>query len=72
MEPQINFYTHLYGNKNILPELCKISFPTCQPCTTPDVLIVNNFNIDCLNLVGMFCNSFSYHFQGITASYLIK
>ena len=39
MEPQINFYTHLYGNKNMLPQLCKISLPTFQPCIT-NVLIV--------------------------------
>ena len=72
MEPQTNFYTHLYRNKHMLPELCKIFFLTCQPCTTPDLLTVINFNISCLILVGIFCNSLSYHFQLITAKYRTK
>ena len=34
-------------NKHLLGE---ISIPTCQPCTTLDVLIVNNFSIELLRL----------------------
>ena len=43
-----------------------ISLPTCQSCTTLDVMIVNNFNINCLILMGIFRNTFSYNFPLIT------
>ena len=43
-----------------------------SPYVNRDVLIVDNFNIVCLILVGMFCNSFNYYFQLITASFHTK
>ena len=41
------------------------SLPMCQACTTQDILIFKNCNINRLILVEMFCNTFSYNSQEI-------
>ena len=53
---------HLFINTMYMNSLGNFSLLTGQPCTALDMLIVKNFNIICLILVGMFRKSFSYIF----------
>ena len=53
---------HLFINTIYMNSLGNFSLLTGQSCTALDILIVKNFNIICLILVGVFRKSFSYIF----------